>query len=495
MFKWIDDTGPASISPSSSDSTASSECIIKSPELPFSDKTGSGAKCSAPVSIVPINTRNVAGGGSYGVFRLFSGPRTNPTTSADRLAAQLVRHLDGPQKEVIRSMIYFECLPARLGGSSALRDTVALFCSAWFHVQRGSSAYELTHLVTEPYGKAIKSLQKAIDDPLEQLRPETLAAICVLERFDVLFNMNRTPHRSLHGQGICSLMYKKGPPNLTDDLDMRLALEGQTTLVPYWMAENGHNFFLDNPWAQALDSSRAKLQENNKLGWLERNFGMDRIANYWPAMIHASRFIHANLHDPAIETKIDDTLELLERLRNEVETLGGDVVEKASGPGLITVVESARCPGGYAYDFAAISFFELLAAYFVLKGLFIKMTIDILALRGTPTDSFDEELARLCRGVCMLGPYVLQLGPIGTKIFSTAFYFVYPLATEGEAEFCLEFIDESDRYMRRLPKDQTARIAHIMKIFHGMVGHSPFPVVEDDLMKKRKEMYAKAEQQ
>jgi len=476
MLKWVENGDSTSPSPVPSDSA--SGCREESP-LQRVKASGAVNTQASPVSIVSIKTRGVAGGGSYGLFRLHTSPKRSPTTTADRLAAQLVRHLQGPQRQVLLGIAYFEFLPNRLGRSAALRDCVGLFCSAMSHCQRGTSAVGLVHLVAEPYGKAIRSVQRAINDPHEQLRPETVAAICVLERFDVLFNVYRKPHRSLHGQGICHLMYKKGPPNLNDDLDTRLALESQTTLLPYWISDGGHNFFLDENWSDAMDASRQKLVEADKAGFLDRSFGMDRISNYWPAFMDESRNIHANRLDPDIGTRVDALLKRLEGLRTEIEDLGGDVVDKASQLGLMAIVEAPKCPGGYAYDFFEPYLFDLVAGYYLLKILFIKMTIDMSAIKGPPADWLQVELERLCRGVCMLAPYILQLGPIASKLTATAFYLCYPLAPAAESEFCLQFIVDSDRYMNRLPKDPEALKEHMLLVFRGIVGHIQFPNVEE----------------
>lgn len=53
----------------------------------------------------------------------------------------------------------------------------------------------------------------------------------LLQRIEVLFDVERGNHQTIHSGGMIPLMIKKGPPVLDDPLDMHLAHEVQTTLV------------------------------------------------------------------------------------------------------------------------------------------------------------------------------------------------------------------------------------------------------------------------
>lgn len=186
---------------------------------------------SAPShAIVAINSRNVPGGASYSILRLSQEPRPNPTTVADRLAASLVRHLEnGPGSALLLTMGHLNFVPARIGESPALRDCVALLCSTWANYRRALSIENI--IDSKTYGKALRSLQIALNDENQQLHTETLAAVTMMERVEIMFDAKRPRHRALHGQGMYGLMLKRGPPKLSDELDTCLAFDNLEPMV------------------------------------------------------------------------------------------------------------------------------------------------------------------------------------------------------------------------------------------------------------------------
>lgn len=182
-------------------------------------------------SIVPIQSREVQGGASYGHFRLCSNePKKNLTTVADRVAARLVGHLNDEHSslQVMTATGYIPCLPKRLCNSTALRDCVALACSAWTNFRRNAPIDNVIDL--KLHVKALRSIQKAIDGP-QSLSAETLAAVSLLERLEIVFDVNRPRHRTRHARGVQSLMVKRGPPDLHDEMDIFLAIENHASMV------------------------------------------------------------------------------------------------------------------------------------------------------------------------------------------------------------------------------------------------------------------------
>lgn len=180
-------------------------------------------------SMVNINSQSVDGGASYSCFRLSPGPRSVPTTVADRVAVRLGALLDrGTYDNGVFNMRYMKLIPQRLSQSAALRDCVALLCSAWANSRRKLPVDELVALGI--YGKALRSLQRALSGP-QALACETLAAVTIMERFIVIFNRGNRANRILHIQGIRTLMQQRGPPVLDNELDVFLTLENQGSMV------------------------------------------------------------------------------------------------------------------------------------------------------------------------------------------------------------------------------------------------------------------------
>lgn len=186
-------------------------------------------------TFVNLGSRHMPEGSTYQSMRLVERLRPGPTTTADRLAVRLVGYFDrGPSRDPSVVLTYFKLLPQRLDQSAALRDSIALFCSCWSNFQRGVPGGHFMDY--NLYGKSLRSLQRALNDPTEQLSCETLAATTILDRTEIFFDAKRSYKKAVHVAGIVALLIKRGPPKLNDDLDIHLALENQGRLVSSLLA-------------------------------------------------------------------------------------------------------------------------------------------------------------------------------------------------------------------------------------------------------------------
>ncbi|OTA99753.1 hypothetical protein M426DRAFT_16150 [Hypoxylon sp. CI-4A] len=80
------------------------------------------------------------------------------------------------------------------------------------------------------YGAALRSLQKAIDDPVERNQPGVLGAIHLLSLFELL-QSTRQEIWTLHTAGASRLVRMKGPDAFKSDSDIRLLLSMITSIV------------------------------------------------------------------------------------------------------------------------------------------------------------------------------------------------------------------------------------------------------------------------
>ena len=184
-------------------------------------------------SLRTIKSNILPDGSSVSSFRFASTwPRPYPTTVSDRVASRIVSHLEksstGVRQYLLSNANYLALLPAHLSHCAALRDCVALFASAWANFQRGLPCSD----VTDPklYSQALKSLQRGLrrGPPFSS---EMLAAISVLERFEIMFDAGRPLFWSLHRDGMAAILSSRGPPNLEDELSVWLALDNRAVLV------------------------------------------------------------------------------------------------------------------------------------------------------------------------------------------------------------------------------------------------------------------------
>lgn len=180
--------------------------------------------------MVAIDSRDAPGGASHSVLRLSQEPRPNLTTVADRLAASLVRHLEnGSDGAFLLTLGPIKFVPARVAASPALRGCVAMLCSTWAIFRRVLPVEQVIN--SQAYGKALRSLQIALNDERQQLSTETLAVVTIIERVEVVFDARRPRHRAVHGQGMYRLRLKRGPPRLSDELDTCLAFDNMGSMV------------------------------------------------------------------------------------------------------------------------------------------------------------------------------------------------------------------------------------------------------------------------
>ncbi|KAI9148699.1 hypothetical protein HJFPF1_10740 [Paramyrothecium foliicola] len=168
---------------------------------------------------------------------------------------------------------YFRLLPVRLEYSVALRDAVALFFICWGNNCRAYSPKILANL--EVYGKALRSLQRALsgeDNEGKQLPCETLAAVSVMDRIEVLFGEQPRLQSTTHSQGIYSLMAKRGPPDLDDDLDTN-----------YILSQGGDDFYMFEDWKNTL--IRASHQKTEASRALIEHYFFSLEIQGWPRLI------------------------------------------------------------------------------------------------------------------------------------------------------------------------------------------------------------------
>lgn len=172
------------------------------------------------------STLNPSTGADYGrgFFRLTQQPSQ---TTTDRLSSHLIT-LSAKSPDLIINLGYFKHLPRRMNESPVLTSCLDVFCNSWTNFHLGLPPNQL--IDANMYGRALRSLYAALDGP-SQLRVETLTAMTLLQRIEVLFDTERGNHQTIHSGGMIPLMIKKGPPNLDDPLDVHLGHEVQVTLV------------------------------------------------------------------------------------------------------------------------------------------------------------------------------------------------------------------------------------------------------------------------
>ncbi|KAL6890490.1 hypothetical protein GGI43DRAFT_416024 [Trichoderma evansii] len=445
-------------------SGADSEVPAKSTSLPLLSSAPSHA-------IVAINSRNVPGGASYSILRLSQEPRPNPTTVADRLAASLVRHLEnGPDSALLLTMGHLNFVPARIGASPALRDCVALLCSTWANYRRALPVERI--IDSKVYGKALRSLQIALDDENQQLRTETLAAVTMMERVEIMFDAKRPRHRALHGQGMYGLMLKRGPPKLSDELDTCLAFDNVEPMLSLSLVEGGHILYSTPKWKDTMeDALRNGLDiPSERLDV----YAMDLHSRYWPVLVHEHKLVYSN---PDTVSMRESAAALQRRVLNivpELKALGGSIVSKMRRLGNIVEMPDNESPLGIKYHFKNMGSAECWITYKVLSIVLNRILHDLAIILDEPVVLLDSENAAWSRDICMCVAYIGTLGILPASLFQPALFMAYEGANSLERAYLRRFILQSDKFKRRLPQDSVGIEKFALKTAYGLAGRGEF---------------------
>ncbi|CAH0003364.1 unnamed protein product [Clonostachys byssicola] len=403
-------------------------------------------------SLMLLQSQRLHGSDScIGTFRLYSStlsPGSNLTTSADRIAARLAAMLthDAPHDMMFQAG-YLKYLPARISSSPALRDAVALMCSAYANFQRGLPANQVLNPTL--YGKALRSLGRAIDNRT-CITAETVAATTIMERVEILFDAGRPFHRARHARGIDTLTRQRGPPKLDDEFDVQLALENHAALICQWTVDGGDNFFLRSPWKEFVD--RATVSAGGVSEKRKDIYAIGRYYVYWPCLLQEFKRLNSERDEPTRMAQAERLGRIVSALDFDVRAKGDCLLEKAYNLGNIKERPDPQTPIGARYDIVCLDSLQLLVSYAMWAAICNRMLHHLRMVQGlAPSPSLDKDHRNFCRQIWMCIPYIQELGGTTSVLFVAPLYLSYEGATEElEKEYLFDYIVEVTRKRGRL---------------------------------------------
>ncbi|KAI0854341.1 hypothetical protein F5Y00DRAFT_267565 [Daldinia vernicosa] len=181
-------------------------------------------------------------------------------TQADLLAGNLIKHLstsEGTGHSLTVFLSTLRYVPPLLESSEALYDATNLLVSTWLQICQGASPHDVLSLVS--YNGALRSLQKALDDPHKQTSSATLAATIYLQTTEASgLNSNRIDQIS-HCNGIYAIMMKRGAPKPGNGLGCQLILDSFGFMFRLLIRGDIDNFFTQPDWENALSTILADV--------------------------------------------------------------------------------------------------------------------------------------------------------------------------------------------------------------------------------------------
>ncbi|KAI1323892.1 hypothetical protein F5Y16DRAFT_327734 [Xylariaceae sp. FL0255] len=145
---------------------------------------------------------------------------------------------------------YFSFIPARFSEVPVLEDAYRCLITV-AHSLLVPTKKTNNKTILGYYGKSLRSLQNAVDDPTSRHTAETLCAIGILALFEIL-NSSEGNLWGRHMRGASRLIQSRGPDSFTTEFDLALLV----LLGPPMCAEclgSGRAVFLDDPaWREVL---------------------------------------------------------------------------------------------------------------------------------------------------------------------------------------------------------------------------------------------------
>ncbi|OTB00296.1 hypothetical protein M426DRAFT_238779 [Hypoxylon sp. CI-4A] len=418
-----------------------------------------------------IRHEDLPGGASFSQFRvLASEPRKTLTTVADRVAARLVGYLthENAGWDTLASIGYVKHLPIRLSESAALRDSVALMCATWANSRRNK--VDTNQFLDDIlYGKALRSLQRALGDEKQQLRSETLAATTILERLEVIFD-NRRPHfRTFHLFGIQELMLNRGPPDPRDDLDIQLALENYASLALRWLVEGGENFYWSPLWKNAIEQAWPMLEKSVPSGRLER-YKMNSYYGYWLVFVHKFRRITRNSDSNSQRLQATALKAQITKIQEELKAIGEPILQRDREQGRIIELPHPETPVGTRFHFGSLDSMSYVLSYGMISTIFNRILYQLTGILGQHEAHLMAEYRALCRQMWMCIPFIKQLGITPSILATLPMHISYEGGNREEKEYLMDIITDVARFKGRYPADRSAVERIVIKVAESMTG-------------------------
>ncbi|VUC34390.1 unnamed protein product [Clonostachys rosea] len=405
-------------------------------------------------------------------FRLAPKPRPLPTTVIDRLAAQLVSHLNrAADRGMILPKTYLKYIPCRLAYFPYLRDAIALFCTVWSNFCRRRQSLDFINLPA--YGKSIRSLRRALGTE-QAFAVEMLAAVTILQRTEELFNPSA--QRMIHDQGMTTLLENIGPPELGDEFHINVLCEDYCILIPYWIMSGWKNIMNEPPFRTPIIEGFTKYTENERLSPLVHAafHRFDAVTKALPVLIRACE----SLWKPSngefqgscgiyITNYFQETHEVAEDIMTKF-------VEGALGTGEIKekVDPASLCETSYYFStiYLAQIFLGLTSVYICI----VRMRYDWSAAHGLPEASnVYLNLRELSEHIWKYARFLRSVESFIGVTSQRSLYLTIEVAGVDEKEYLLDLISDMDRFRGRLPTQRDALEAEILMSARLLTGRKP----------------------
>ncbi|KAI0114381.1 hypothetical protein GGR51DRAFT_442430 [Nemania sp. FL0031] len=414
-------------------------------------------------------------GRSFKAHRTINSLNLIPWSPPDQIKAQLVTCLDaapGTGHDLRILGAFVPLIPQRMGsGNMALGHAVELLLGAWTKSRRGLPSH--TWLDLRTYNRAIRSLKAALNDATVEQLTNTLTALCVLQKIEVLYDFARGSNQENHAAGLIAVINKGGPAQPRTEMALHVTFESIFHMLQEDIRQGRESDFHTPEWMTALkgaiDSSDIKpvLKHLYHL-WVE--------GTAWPGLARLVRILGQDPSDTMTATELHlRATSLAKLLRHHDEAILTSLAES----GDITVVENTTRPDLFPKcykftDFPTAKLFGFHALFSVITCRFLQEADQVLV----HDDPFVEKQAkRYSKRIWMAYPWLRNQVPLAVD-FTASLVFSYESGNKEEREFCVQSLREMDSSRHPPPIGEWVE-ATIMANAKAYTGRLPFIKTQD----------------
>ncbi|KAI3322967.1 hypothetical protein HD806DRAFT_497400 [Xylariaceae sp. AK1471] len=167
-----------------------------------------------------------------------------------------------------RQRSYFSFIPARFGHVVALDDAFRCLVTI-VHSKLIPTHKRSDNIIFRYYGKALRSLQSAVDDPVNRYAAETLCAASILALFELFNSSNGVISWSNHMAGVSRLIQLRGPDQFTSEFEQALLIQLANPISAEAIIQNTDCFLDDPAWTEVLKNAtdlRETFTDRSPLG-------------------------------------------------------------------------------------------------------------------------------------------------------------------------------------------------------------------------------------
>ncbi|KAI0467658.1 hypothetical protein F4859DRAFT_229357 [Xylaria cf. heliscus] len=404
-----------------------------------------------------------------------------PWSPPDQLISHLIACLNaarGTGHDLRILGAFLPLVPQYLGGgNTALGHAVELLLGAWENSRRGFPSD--TWLDLRTYNRALRSLKPALDDANVGQLNNTLAALCVLQKTEVLYDFSRGSNQENHAAGLIAVISRGGPTQPMTKMALHVTFESIFHMLQEDIRQGRESSFHTPEWMAAL---RDAIDESDIGLVLKQLYHIWVEATAWPSLSRLVRLLRRNPSDTmtAAELRLRAT-SFAEKLRHQDEIILTSLTES----GAITTVENVTRPDLFpkCYEFADFQTAKLFASHAMFTIITCRCLQEADRVLGHRDLSPEKQAKRFSKRIWMAHPWLRSQTPLAVD-FTASLVFSYESGDKEEREFCIAGLREMDSSRHPPPIGEWVE-ATIMANAKAYSGRLPFiktqnPKVEYD---------------